>query len=704
MNIELMIPVGLSSDEQDQKGSIAQSNPVSTASSGMEAVSRGAKTPATRTGEVQHGGFQARLLDAIEWNRQPSGSGFQAPEQGGVDLPDWASQGLQGGNIQVGIAASGQLLPAVAEFRELLPETAARAGHTAPLPEALPAVSLQQGSDLILPNPVGENLSKAYPEHPPSDSIPVVTLNFEAPEPGNETLTAGVGSSATREGHQVLVSGAIIEGVRLVLDETRPLPSTVGLREQAPIPLDPEPPANRPSQTMPKPLAVQHELGKEGAAQGAISEGMVLKGVVVSTPGVTLQPAEVRELNFFQGPQSTVQQSPIQEPPIQEPPVQQPRMTQPHVPEQPLVAGMRQEPSPSPLLKENVLEEHVLKKNPVIQAIQGQGSQGQNTQAQGIPGQGSQAGPTSLGLPLPAVDSQVPITVSKAVIAARYQEQELPGGGIRTQKGNTLADIGAGESAARSGEKSLPVADENLAKTALRLFDQQPVLQPKALSQVSPSALKGNEALWAQGLPAGRDLQPEPGNGTRGPAEAAVPGQAPLAQAPLSPSPLSPTVPTTLPPTLSSLPPAAGLPEASLSPQWNTALVEQVMWMSSQSLNSARITLAPPELGTLEISITVTQEQTSIAFTVQQASVRDALEQQVYRLREMLEQQGLNLADVNVSDHSSSDRHSASHEEGAQGREAAESTLGKDAADMMETDNSPGGIPADSSRRVDYFV
>ena len=87
-------------------------------------------------------------------------------------------------------------------------------------------------------------------------------------------------------------------------------------------------------------------------------------------------------------------------------------------------------------------------------------------------------------------------------------------------------------------------------------------------------------------------------------------------------------------------------------PGMSEAVVERVMWLSSQNLRSAEIQLDPAELGRLEIRISLNQEHTQISFASPHASVREALEGQMHRLREMFAQQGMDAFDVNVSDQS----------------------------------------------------
>lgn len=84
---------------------------------------------------------------------------------------------------------------------------------------------------------------------------------------------------------------------------------------------------------------------------------------------------------------------------------------------------------------------------------------------------------------------------------------------------------------------------------------------------------------------------------------------------------------------------------------WSEAVVDRVMWLSSQNLKSAEIQLDPAELGRMEVRIDVHKDQTQVTFLSPHAGVRDALEGQMHRLREMFAQQGMTM-DVNVSDQS----------------------------------------------------
>lgn len=97
---------------------------------------------------------------------------------------------------------------------------------------------------------------------------------------------------------------------------------------------------------------------------------------------------------------------------------------------------------------------------------------------------------------------------------------------------------------------------------------------------------------------------------------------------------------------------APGQPVQMQQEGWSEAVVDRVMWLSSQNLKSAEIKLDPAELGRMEVRIDMNKDQTQVTFLSPHAGVRDALEGQLSRLRDMFAQQGMNLVDVNVSDQS----------------------------------------------------
>ena len=82
---------------------------------------------------------------------------------------------------------------------------------------------------------------------------------------------------------------------------------------------------------------------------------------------------------------------------------------------------------------------------------------------------------------------------------------------------------------------------------------------------------------------------------------------------------------------------------------WDSAVGERIQWMVSRNVQQAEIKLTPPEMGPLEIKISVQNDQTQVQFVANHAATRDALEASIPRLREMFGEINLNLANVDVN-------------------------------------------------------
>jgi hypothetical protein len=87
-------------------------------------------------------------------------------------------------------------------------------------------------------------------------------------------------------------------------------------------------------------------------------------------------------------------------------------------------------------------------------------------------------------------------------------------------------------------------------------------------------------------------------------------------------------------------------------PGWDAEMSERIVWMTSKSMSSAEIHLNPPNLGPVEVRISLNQDQqASIQFVSPHAAVREALEAAMPKLRDLFGAQQLSLADVSVSQH-----------------------------------------------------
>ena len=127
-----------------------------------------------------------------------------------------------------------------------------------------------------------------------------------------------------------------------------------------------------------------------------------------------------------------------------------------------------------------------------------------------------------------------------------------------------------------------------------------------------------------------------------------------------------------------SLPSAGVINVPPQHPQWSHALGERMQWMVGQQVQQAEIRLDPPELGSLDVKVTVNKEHATVHFVTHNPQVRDALEAATPRLREMFAESGLNLGDVNVSQESFQQQAAHDGRDGTHAESGAEAT-GEDA-------------------------
>lgn len=153
------------------------------------------------------------------------------------------------------------------------------------------------------------------------------------------------------------------------------------------------------------------------------------------------------------------------------------------------------------------------------------------------------------------------------------------------------------------------------------------------------------------------------------------------------------------------LPVVPGQPIPMHQGGWSEAVVDRVMWLSSQNLKSAEIQLDPAELGRMEVRIELNKDQAAqVTFISANANVRDQLEGQMQRLRDMFSQQGMGQPEVNVSDQSLA---RGSQGNGEEGRRQGNSGRGGEAGDedvltgMSEIRNPSSAAPRGL---VDYYA
>ena len=83
--------------------------------------------------------------------------------------------------------------------------------------------------------------------------------------------------------------------------------------------------------------------------------------------------------------------------------------------------------------------------------------------------------------------------------------------------------------------------------------------------------------------------------------------------------------------------------------EWHQAINQKVMWMIGASEQTAVLTLNPPDLGPIQVVISVNNDQADATFTSANPDVRQALQDGLSNLRDKLNESGLQLGQANIN-------------------------------------------------------
>ncbi|MBI5660338.1 MAG: flagellar hook-length control protein FliK [Nitrosomonadales bacterium] len=93
------------------------------------------------------------------------------------------------------------------------------------------------------------------------------------------------------------------------------------------------------------------------------------------------------------------------------------------------------------------------------------------------------------------------------------------------------------------------------------------------------------------------------------------------------------------------------------NPAWGEEFGQRIIWMVTQREHTAELHLNPPDLGPLDVVLSVSGDQATALFTSPHAAVRSAVEQALPKLREMLADNGIMLGNATVGDQPPGERH-----------------------------------------------
>ncbi|WP_426700480.1 flagellar hook-length control protein FliK [Rhodanobacter sp. Col0626] len=99
------------------------------------------------------------------------------------------------------------------------------------------------------------------------------------------------------------------------------------------------------------------------------------------------------------------------------------------------------------------------------------------------------------------------------------------------------------------------------------------------------------------------------------------------------------------------------LPSPPGTQAFNQDLGQQVAWLSGQNVKQARIRLHPEDLGSLDVSVSVTHGRVDVVFSAQHPAAVTAVQQTLPQLDHMLAQHGLSLGHAEVGQHDRGNGH-----------------------------------------------
>ncbi len=134
------------------------------------------------------------------------------------------------------------------------------------------------------------------------------------------------------------------------------------------------------------------------------------------------------------------------------------------------------------------------------------------------------------------------------------------------------------------------------------------------------------------------------------------------------------------------------------SDRWSDALAQRVVMMAGQQVQSAELQLNPPQLGPLEVRLTLQNQEATLSFVSPHVAVREAIQDASPQLIEMFAGSGLNLTNVNVGTQSQQGSQQANGQsrgrgDSSEGTEAVGATTAAQPAYTRVLHNwRPGGV------------
>lgn len=225
------------------------------------------------------------------------------------------------------------------------------------------------------------------------------------------------------------------------------------------------------------------------------------------------------------------------------------------------------------------------------------------------------------------------------LLALMHSVERLMAGGSaeKTEETEGTAGVGAG-TGGKPGKR--PIAGEILPSLGAQAAstEAEASVEPGTRLAMQAAAASSPAAQPDTVVPTPRDfsaLLQETGTTATGLPGSVAPVQAAVPQASQS---------------LAATPVADPIYQQIGSQGWDQALGNKVVWMAGNGLQSASLSLNPPELGPLKVVLNMSgNNQATASFISNQAEVRQAIESAMPRLREMMQEAGIQLGQASVN-------------------------------------------------------
>jgi flagellar hook-length control protein FliK len=129
------------------------------------------------------------------------------------------------------------------------------------------------------------------------------------------------------------------------------------------------------------------------------------------------------------------------------------------------------------------------------------------------------------------------------------------------------------------------------------------------------------------------------------------------------------------------------------TPAWDNQVAQKIVWMAAGQEHSATLTLNPPDMGPMQVVLSVTNDLASVTFSSATPEVRQALADAMPKLRDMMSESGIALGNATVND-GSAQQQQAQGEPGRPGGAPARVELGSVSGSAAEAAARVAARPA----------